>query len=305
MRPFIGTEALAAGTVTRYQLAAHYTGLHRNVYVSKDAELTARDKAVAAWLWSGRKATAAGLSSAALHDSKWIDAALPAELFHSSRHPTKGIVLRSDRLAEDEYCSVDGVAVTTPARTAFDIGRRPGLTNAVIHLDALIQATKLEKTAIAHIADRHVGARGIVQLRKAIDLVDEGAESPQETRTRLVLTSAGLRPTHTQITVHDPTGHFVGRIDMGWRDWKVGIEYDGVQHWSDARQRTRDIVRIAELEALGWRIVRVGSDMLRNRKDVIVDRVIAALRAAGHQPPNVNQCVTFRRDFEHEFTLGR
>jgi Arc/MetJ family transcription regulator len=287
MRPFIGTEALAAGTVNRYQLSTRYTAVHRNVYVPVGAELTAKDKALASWLWSGRRATAAGLSAAALHGSRWIDAELPAELFHSSRHPTRGIVLHGDQLSDGETCSVGGVAATTPARTAFDIGRRPGLTDAVIHLDALMQATRLVKPAIDVLVDRHAGARGIVQLRAAIDLADGGAESPQETRTRLLLTSAGLPPTHTQIEVYDHFGYFVARIDMGWVDWAVGVEYDGVQHWTDPTQRMRDIDRIAELEALGWRVVRVSSQMLRYRPHTIVDRAVTALRAAGHPAPNV------------------
>lgn len=164
----------------------------------------------------------------------------------------------------------------------------------MIRLDALMQATSLVKPDIDALVDRHAGARGIVQLRRAIELADKGAESPQESRTRLALTSAGLRPTHTQIDVYDPFGYFVGRIDMGWRDWLVGVEYDGVQHWSDPAQRRRDIDRIAELEALGWRIIRVSSDMLRYRPNTIVDRVLAALHAAGCEAPNVKSCRIFR-----------
>ncbi|BDX30346.1 hypothetical protein TUM20985_08930 [Mycobacterium antarcticum] len=294
MPPFIGTEALAAGTVNRYQLSTKYSAVHRNVYIPIGSELTARDKAIASWLWSGRRATAAGLSAAALHGAKWIDTTQPAELIHSSRHATAGIVLHSDRLADGESCSVGGVVATTPARTAFDMGRRGKLTDAVIRLDALMQATRLEKPAIGLLAERHPGARGIVQLRNAIDLADGGAESPQETRTRLVLTSAGLRPKQTQIEVYDPFGHFVGRIDMGWIDWLVGVEYDGVQHWTDPVQRRRDIDRLAELEALGWRIIRVSSDMLRYAPHTIVDRTLAALVAAGYEPAE--------RDVLHDFS---
>lgn len=298
MRPFLGTEALAAGTVNRYQLATRYTSMHRNVFIPAGAEPTANDRAVAAWLWSGRKATAAGLSAAALHGSKWIDSRLPAELIHTSRHHTQGIVLHSDRLTDDESCSADGVTVTTPARTAFDLGRKPGLTEAVVRLDALVQATDLAMTDVALLANRHPGARGIRQLRQAITLADDGAESPQETRTRLVLTSAGLRPTHTQIEVYDPSGYFVGRVNMGWREHLVGVEYDGAHHWTDPAQRRRDIDRIAELEALGWRIVRVSSDMLGRRPHVVVDRTLTALRAAGYQPPNVKSFAYFRRIVE-------
>jgi very-short-patch-repair endonuclease len=279
--PFVGTEALANGIVTGYQLRTRYDAVFRNVYVPTGQPLTPFEKAVAAWLWSGRQATVAGISAAALHGSLWIDAHLPAELNRASLDKTDGIVLHSDKLWDDETCLLRGIPVTTPARTAFDLGRRRGLMLAVIRLDALMQATMLKPADIAVLSERHRGSRGVVQLREAIDLADAGAESPQETRTRLVLTSAGLRPQRTQIEVFDHFRNFVGRIDMGWDDWRVGVEYDGVQHWTDPARRTRDIDRQAELEALGWRIVRVSADMLRYRPRVIVERTRAALRAAG------------------------
>jgi very-short-patch-repair endonuclease len=56
----------------------------------------------------------------------------------------------------------------------------------------------------------------------------------------------------------------------------VGVEFDGAQHWTDAAQRSRDIDRLAELEALGWTIVRVSAEMLRGRPGTVVARVRAA-----------------------------
>jgi hypothetical protein len=109
-------------------------------------------------------------------------------------------------------------------------------------------------------------------------LVDAGAESPQETRLRLVLVDAGLPPPATQFEVWD-SRYFIARLDMAWPQWRVGVEYDGAQHWTDPRQRARDIDRIAELEALGWRIVRVSADMLRYRQPIVVARVQAAIEA--------------------------
>jgi hypothetical protein len=281
MLPFIGSEALAAGVVNRYQLANRYDAVYRNVYVPKGQVLTAADRALAAWLWSERRATAAGVSAAALHETLWLDAKLPAELNQPHRHKTNGILLHSDKLTDDEVCTANGIPATTPARTAYDLGRRRGLTTAVIRLDALMQATNLKPTDVEALAESHRGARGIVQLREAIYLSDGGAESPQETRTRLILTHAGLRPQRTQIVVCDSFGEFVHRIDMGWDDWRVGVEYDGAQHWTDPDVRTRDIETQAVLETLGWRIIRVGNDMVRYRPNSIVARTRAAMRAAG------------------------
>jgi hypothetical protein len=281
MLPFVGSEAVAAGAVNRYRLATQYDAVFRNVYIPRGQALTPVDKAVAAWLWSGRRATAAGQSAAALHGTKWIDAKLPAELNQQHRHKTNGLVLHSDKLADDEVCVVNGVPATTPARTAFDLGRRRGLTTAVIRLDALMQATNLKPVDVQKLVDLRRGARGVVQLREAIALSDDGAESPQETRTRLILTAAGLRPKRTQIEVFDRFGEFVHRIDMGWSDWLVGVEYDGAQHWTNPAIRANDIETQAQLEALGWRIIRVSADMVRYRPNALVARTRAALLDAG------------------------
>jgi len=278
--PFIGTEALAAGLVSRRGLHNRYEVIYRNVYLPKGYELTAATRAKAAWLWARRDATVAGLSAAALHGTKWIDAALPAELVRIG-DAVHGIVIHRDTLADDDVCVIDGMATTTPARTAFDVGRRGRLEVAVIRLDALANATGLKPDDVSALADRHRGARGIVQLRKVVDLMDGGAESPQETRTRLLLINAGFRRPKTQIVVCNEYGDFVARIDMGWPEWKVGVQYDGPQHWTDPERHARDIDQQAELQALDWRIIRVSRNLLRYRSPVFLARVSAAMRVAG------------------------
>lgn len=107
-------------------------------------------------------------------------------------------------------------------------------------------------------------------------MVDPAAESVQESRLRVALIRGGLPTPECQIRF--PELHI--RVDMGWRRWKVAVEYDGIQHWSDSRQRAWDIERIALLEAAGWVVVRVSAAMLA-RPEVVVDRVRARLRAAG------------------------
>lgn len=280
--PFRGTEALAAGLVTPHQLRTKFESVHRNVYVPRGQPLTPVTRAVAAWLWSGRSATVAGLSAAALYRTSWIDPQLPAELNRRGRDKAQGILLHSDALWEDEVCVRGGIQMTTPARTAFDLGRRKGFSNAMIRLDALARATALKIADVELLAERHRGTRGLVQLRRVLTMIDGGAESPYETKTRLLLVTSGLPRPQTQIEVRGEWGAVLARIDMGWEEWKVGVEFDGAHHWTDPEQRTWDIDRLAELEARGWRIIRVSADLLRNRPDVVVARVREALRAAGY-----------------------
>lgn len=280
--PFVGSEAILAGTWTKRELRRSCTRVYRDVYQRRGSALTARDRAVAAWLWSGKKAVVAGNSAAALLGAEWVDPHRPAELVSDRKRPPRLIVTRNETLLAGETALVGGVPVTSAARTAFDLGRRPGLVAAVIAMDSLARATGLIADDVEPLLTAHQGARGTKQLRRALPLVDAGAESPQETRTRLVLIRGGLPRPQTQIVVRNMWGAVVARIDMGWEQWLVGIEYDGPQHWTDPRVRANDIERTANLERRGWRLVRVGADLLRNRPDVIIERARGALVAAGY-----------------------
>lgn len=265
--------------MSRRALASRYDAIYRNVYLAKDVEVTAAHRAEAAWLFSERQATLARLSAATVYGTRWIDPAEPAELYRRNGKPVAGILVHRDKLLADETRLFAGIPVTTPARTAFDLGRRRGRDEAVVRLDALAQATFVTAADVSPLVQRHPGVRGLVQLRDVLDLMDGGAESPQETRTRLVLVDAGLPKPETQIVVPgDFGGRRHARIDMDYKEFKVGVEYEGALHWTDPRVRANDIDRYAELVALGWLIIRVGADLLDRRPWIIVARVCAALR---------------------------
>jgi hypothetical protein len=146
----------------------------------------------AAWLWSRRRAVIAGQSASALLGAKWVDPRGPAELIYDNRHPPPLVVVHTDTLMPGEAIDLGGLTVTSPARTAFDIGRRTPLPLALQRLDALAHAVDVKTVDIEAVMARHRGARGLGRLRRVLPLVDGGAESPQESRTRLVLVEAGL-----------------------------------------------------------------------------------------------------------------
>ncbi|BCI51429.1 hypothetical protein NIIDNTM18_07070 [Mycolicibacterium litorale] len=278
----LASEALAAGAVTRNDLRRRYVKLHRNVYIRSGRELTALDRAKAAWLWSNREAVLVGNSAAALLGTKWLPADAPAELGRVRYPAPPGIVVHSGVIAGDEICTVGQIACTTPARTAYDLGRRQlPLERAVIGIDALLNATRAPVSAVDAMALRYPGARGIRHLREALGLVDGGAESPQETRLRLLLVQSGIPRPVTQIPVRDDRGRVVRRIDMGWPEWMVGAEYDGEQHFTDPDAYAADIERLEFLAGRGWTIVRVSSRQLRWQRPEVVVRVRRALAAAG------------------------
>ncbi|MFH5229570.1 hypothetical protein [Antrihabitans spumae] len=280
-RPFRGSQAIALGELTAYQLRCDFTRVYRDIYVRKRIELTAHMRAHAAAMYSGENSILAGRSAAALHGTKWIDPHEPAEVIrHDNFHAPKGLIVRQYAIHPDEIVTIHGRRVTTPARTAFDLGRTLQAPRAIEIVDALCNATQLRPHEVAELAERHPGARGIVGLRSMLGLVDGGAESPPETRTRLTIIDAGLPRPETQLVITDDSGYFVARADLGWRRWQVLVEYEGDGHWSDPRQKQRDLERYPRLEELGWRIVRVGSALL-SRREELIRRISAKLRDAG------------------------
>ncbi|OBI15666.1 hypothetical protein A5714_11925 [Mycobacterium sp. E2462] len=271
--PFLGSEAIARGSLTRGQLSGGYTRLFRDVYVSRDADVTAALRARAGWLWTGRQGVVAGFSAAALHGSKWVEGGTVVDLIHDNRHRQAGIRAHADRIEEDEITAIAGISVTSPARTALDIGCWYPTTAAVAGIDALARATRIKAADVELLAERYSGRRGIVQAREALALFDSGAQSPKESWLRVVLVHAGLPPPQTQIPVFDHFGEPVAYLDMGWEDVKVAAEYDGEQHRNDRRQYTWDVRRLEMLEGLGWIVIRV---VAGDRPADIVRRVRAA-----------------------------
>lgn len=245
--------------------------------------MTAFDRAVAAWLWSRGEAVLVGCSAAAVLGTRWLPADEPAELARRRFGATSGIIVRADVIADDEQQAARGMRCTTPARTAFDLGRRLTGETAIIRIDSLMNRTKVSVAQVMSIAERHPGARGIRQLRTVLELVDGGAESPQETRLRLVLLASGLPRPVTQIPVRNDYGKVVRRIDMGYPELKVGVEYDGAQHFTNPDDYADDIERLEFLASRGWIIVRVSARQLRCERAQIVFRVRAARDRAGAQ----------------------
>ena len=272
----VGSEALVAGLVTRQRLRTEFVKLHYNVYAKKGVELGARERARAAWLWSRRTAILVGHSAAAMHGPLWIPPDAAAELAHANQPSPPGIRIHRDTIAAEEVCLRQSIDCTTPARTAFDLGRRLTGDTAVVRIDALLNATGCTVQDVNRIVDRHPGARGIRRLRRALDLTDGGAESPKETELRLLLVRDGLPRPVTQISVVNPRGKS-RRIDMGWPAWKVGVEYDGEQHWTNPDDYAEDIERLEFLGTQGWTIVRVSSRQLSYARDEILQRVRRAL----------------------------
>jgi hypothetical protein len=169
--------------------------------------------------------------------------------------PGPGVRVSVSASVDDVVVDRHGLARTGRVRTAVDLIRRGALDDAVILLDRLVVAGLADLRAVRAVAAELPKARGSKLAREVACLADGLAESPQETRLRLLIARAGLPSPVAQFRVFDDDG-FIARADFAYPDRRLLIEYDGLWH-GEPGQFAKDRRRINRLTASGWRLIFV------------------------------------------------
>ncbi|MCW2757492.1 MAG: hypothetical protein JWO46_1238, partial [Nocardioidaceae bacterium] len=160
--------------------------------------------------------------------------------------------------------------VTTPLRTACDLGRLLWRFDAFAALDAFRRAGVPEAQLLSEV-ERFRGYRGVRQLRAFAPLSDPLAESPAESALRLAWYDAALPPPTLQHWVEDDDGVATYRLDLALPEIRYAAEYDGEDFHSSPRQRAHDHDRRDWLTGRGWHIdVFAKSDIYGIRADAEV-----------------------------------
>jgi very-short-patch-repair endonuclease len=280
---FRGSRAVAVGAVTEHQLrSTRFTRLLRDVYVTSDQRVTHELLCRAAALIVPAGAALTGRSAAVIRGVALAGRWDPVEIAVVQKDrfgPIQGIVVRRLSSGPLEQISCRGLQVVSCSRMVFDLGVRSRLSDAVADLDQVLRADVLDTEA----AERYLAAsreRNVRRARLAWKLADGRAESRPESTLRVLLVLAGLRPV-PQFEVWDDAG-FVARVDLGFPERRVAVEYDGAWHATESQLR-RDRRRLNRLREAGWAVVFVTADMLREDPQTIVRSVRAALTNHDHR----------------------
>jgi hypothetical protein len=198
-------------------------------------------------------------------------------------------------LLPDEVVELDGVRLTSPARTWLDLASVLSTDELVIAGDFLVCEHGPEfphpRDALCSIeelrsmVERHPGSRGIRKARAAVELIRVGADSPPETRLRLVLIRAGLPEPVLNHVVWDEdpwggTGWPVLWPDAAYPQWRVSLQYEGAHH-NGEDQYLRDIRRADTTVRSGWHEVRISRLDLTGVNPAAVSKVRNALESRG------------------------
>jgi Transcriptional regulator, AbiEi antitoxin len=161
-------------------------------------------------------------------------------------------------LRPSDVVAVDGhISVTTPIRTAWDLGRFSPRILAIGGMDALVRHGPFDVDELVDGVERFRKQRGVVRLRSLAPVVDPRSESMGESSLRLRwLDAPGMPQPQLQIPVRDAAGQVIFRIDLGVEELRFGAEYDGEEWHSSEEDRKHDDSRRAELKGSHrWHIV--------------------------------------------------
>ena len=163
--------------------------------------------------------------------------------------------------------------VTTAAATAIRLAGLLSGDESVVAVDQLIATGTTDLAEVRMLAASARGA-GSARARRAVARADGLAESPQETRLRLLIARSRLPAPVAQYAVR-LDGRVIARVDFAWPERMVAVEYDGPWHAAPG-QFAKDRRRLNELTAAGWRVVFVTAVDL-GREVELLARLEAAL----------------------------
>ncbi|WP_089405267.1 endonuclease domain-containing protein [Geodermatophilus saharensis] len=274
-RAFRGTDAVRRGLLTPARLRGpSCRRLFRDVYVDARVPDSHRVRARAAARLLLPGAVVSGLSAAVLWGVDLADEQDDVELvLPPGAHPRRvpGVRVRRATLDPADVRVLDRVPVLAPVAATVRVAALLDGDEAVVAIDRLVNAGVVDlDTVRARVA---VPGAASARVRRACRRADGLAESPQETRLRLLVVDGGLpAPAAQHVVVAQ--GRFVARVDLAWPELRVAVEYDGAWH-AEPGQFSRDRQRLNRLQAAGWTVVHVTAADLHDPV-----RLLATIRAA-------------------------
>jgi hypothetical protein len=302
------------------------TALFRGVLVSSTASTGFATRCRAALATQHESAAVSHRSAAALLALPWTPGAWSAEsaaiqltVAPEDRHRQRaGLRLRHATLAPFDVQLVNGIRVTTPARTLIDLARDPQESrNRLLVVQLIDGARRRHRCDVDQLMAAVHAAAGLRNVRRADRWLAEsrdGVDSPKETQTRLLLLDRQVPYLDVDLQIRDPDGLLRARGDFGDRRLLLWGEYDGYEAHVERGAFRNDRQGDRWLAARGWHVLRIveedlrrpdklARDWLRAREDApqriaALDprrspEVAAARRALGFDPaiPPVDHCV--------------
>jgi hypothetical protein len=135
------------------------------------------------------------------------------------------------QLAEDEVVMIDGVLVTSVARTILDLSRAYGFESGVVTADAALRTKQVTAEELAVVVERAQSRKAAGIAPHVVAFADGLAESVGESRSRVMFARVGLPRPVLQREIHANSGRLIGRVDFDIERFRTVGEFDGLRKY--------------------------------------------------------------------------
>ena len=227
-------------------------------------------------------ASAADLADVRASHSAYIDVTVPGR----SRRRLPGIrIHRSTTLRPEDVTMIDGIPVTTIARTVLDLAETLQPRQLEWTLDRLESLGLLDLAALREQIDRAPTRSAAQRLKRALD-ANHGpsslTRSELEERFLLALRAAGVPAPECNALLHLPDGDPI-HPDFIWREFKIIVELDGFRTHGTRRSFELDRRRDQRVSRFGWRPIRGTWRQVEHAPGELVEVVLALIGASRPQ----------------------
>jgi hypothetical protein len=193
-----------------------------------------------------------------------------------ARPRIRGVVCHEAAVPVRYAVMIGGVPCAPPERCAIDLVRTLPRMHGIALLDGALRAEVCATADLTAELGHHAGLRGVVRARELVGIADGRAECAQESHLRLIVIDGGLPAPEPQVRVCDPVGWLRYRLDLGYPERKVGLEYDGRSHLTTSQLNT-DRARMNWLSGQGWAMRYFTAKDIYRSPAAVVATVRAAL----------------------------
>lgn len=288
--PFTVYESRALGVPAKRLRAKDLADGGRLIYLPRGRELELRERArvlaaatPGAWVSHQTAAELTPLGLPPWMDGDAVHLSKPHELPRVRR---VGVTGHRVRVIPGEVGDCDGIPMSLPPRTWLDLAAVLPLKYVVAMGDQLIRVPRANfegrttpyayKDGLRLLIRQHPNMKGVEKARQALDEMRVGADSYPETFLRLAMLDAHLPEPELQLRAN-PLDAWSPAADLGYRRFRIALQYDGAHHLS-REQQSRDNRRDEAFISAGWSYFKVNADDLEDGFQSVISRVKTAKR---------------------------
>lgn len=255
---FTRQQALRAGLTDKQLSGSEWRRLLRGVYADSGMKFDHGLRLAAASRILPRHAAIAGPSAAWVHGCTLASPEEPIHVLVPRSQlfgPIQSVRVHTSchAILSGDVRPTQGRFVTSPLRTAWDLGCWMPLKHSVPYLDVMLRNGIISRESLVRSVQDRPSIRGSAAAFTAVRLADGRAESFAESSLRAQLHEAKLPEPEIQYVLR-VDGVFVARLDFAWPTKRVALEYEGSYH-ATASQMPADRERLSRIAAAGWRVV--------------------------------------------------